>query len=409
MSSGALSHIRVLDLSRVLAGPWCTQILADLGAEVIKVEQPGTGDETRSWGPPYLKDPSGRETSESAYYLAVNRGKKSVAIDISTEQGQTLVRDLVKKSDVVVENFKAGGLEKYGLDYQPLSELNKRLIYCSITGFGQAGPYRDLPGYDIIIQAMGGLMSITGRPDSESGGGPVTVGVAMADILTGLYAAVGILAALARREQTGEGDYIDLSLLDVQVATLANQAMNYLTTGKSPERLGNAHPNIVPYESFETADGCIILAVGNDKQFESFCNVTDQTELSQNPSYKSNADRVSHRDERIPVIQEIMKTKTTADWVKLLRRAAVPCGPVNDIADVFRNPQVMFRETALDSEHSAAGVVTTVANPLRFSELSTDAAAAPPLLGQHTNDVLHEVLGINAGQLAKLRSNGDIA
>ncbi len=320
-----------------------------------------------------------------------------------------LVRELVRKSDVVVENFKAGGLEKYGLDYQPLSELNKRLIYCSITGFGQSGPYRDLPGYDILIQAMGGLMSITGQNDSQAGDGPLKVGVAMADILTGLYASVGILAALARREHTGEGDYIDLSLLDVQVAALANQAMNYLTSGKSPARLGNAHPNIVPYESFETADGCIILAVGNDRQFESFCNVSERTELAQNPSYRTNADRVIHRDELIPVIQEIMKTKATGDWVKLLRGANVPCGPVNDIADVFRDPQVQFRETATDLDHPGAGVVTTVANPLRFSELCIHEAAAPPLLGQHTDEVLHEVLGINAEQLAKLRGHGDIA
>ena len=409
MSSGALSHIRVLDLSRVLAGPWCTQILADLGAEVIKLEQPGTGDETRSWGPPYLKDPSGRETSESAYYLAVNRGKKSVAIDISTEQGQTLVRDLVKKSDVVVENFKAGGLEKYGLDYQPLSELNKRLIYCSITGFGQAGPYRDLPGYDIIIQAMGGLMSITGQPDSEVGGGPLKVGVAMADILTGLYASVGILAALARREQTGVGDYIDLSLLDVQVAALANQAMNYLTSGQVPGRLGNAHPNIVPYESFSTADGSIILAVGNDSQFESFCRVTDQARLSQDPLYKTNAGRVSHRDELIPLIQDIMKTKSTKEWVDLLGATNVPCGPFNYLKAVFDDAQVRFRETALDLEHPGAGVVTTVASPLRFSDLCTEDNTAPPLLGQHTDEVLHEVLNTNAAQLAKLRRNGDIA
>ena len=406
--SGALSHIRVLDLSRVLAGPWCTQILADLGAEVIKIERPGTGDETRHWGPPYLKDHAGNETSESAYFLATNRGKKSVAIDISTDAGQALILELAKLSDVCIENFKVGGLKKYGLDYDQMRVQNEGLIYCSITGFGQTGPYKDLPGYDILIQAMGGLMSITGQADVEPGGGPVKVGVAMADILTGLYAAAGINAALVQRQATGKGQYLDLALLDVQIAGLANQAMNYLTTGQAPGRLGNANPNIVPYESFATADGQMILAVGNDAQFKSFCRAAGCDELSDHTQYATNAARVDNRDTLIPRISEILTQRSTESWVQTLRATGVPCGPVNSLADVFQDPQVESRGTVVNSPHPLSKSARSVANPLRFSGLTHDTPGSAPLLGQHTVEILSGILGTSEKRMTELRKQGVI-
>ena len=332
---GALSHIRVLDLSRVLAGPWAGQILADLGADVIKVERPVCGDDTRSWGPPFLKDEAGQNTTEAAYYLSANRNKQSVTIDFTRPEGQRLVRELVAKSDIVIENFKVDGLAAYGLDYASLKAVNPKLIYCSITGFGQTGPYAKRAGYDFMIQGLGGLMSLTGRPDGDEGGGPVKVGVALTDILTGLYSTTAILAALAHRDQSGVGQYIDMALLDVQVACLANQAMNYLTTGVAPKRLGNAHPNIVPYQDFPTADGDFILTVGNDSQFRKFAEVAGQSQWATDPRFLTNKLRVANRSELIPLIRQATVFKTTAQWVDELEAAGVPCGPVNDLAQVL--------------------------------------------------------------------------
>ncbi len=401
---GALAHIRVLDLSRVLAGPWSGQILADLGAEVIKVEQPGKGDDTRHWGPPYLQDAQGRDTSEAAYFLSANRGKKSVAIDLASPQGQDLIRRLAAQSDIVLENFKVGGLSKYGLDYASLREHNPGLIYCSITGFGQDGPYKDRPGYDFMIQAMGGLMSITGEPDGQ----PQKVGVALADVLTGMYATVAVLAALAHRDQTGIGQHIDLALLDVQVASLANQAMNYLVSGAAPRRLGNAHPNIVPYQTFATADGYLIVAVGNDRQFERCCQVLGLPALTTDPRYARNADRVAHRDALIPLLQEALARRPRDHWLAELERVGVPCGPINALDQVFDDPQVRYRGLKVELPHPLAGSVPLVASPLRFSETPVDYQRPPPTLGQHTTEVLGDVLGLDPDTLASLRAGGVI-
>jgi crotonobetainyl-CoA:carnitine CoA-transferase CaiB-like acyl-CoA transferase len=401
-----LTGIRVLDLSRVLAGPWCTQTLADLGAEVIKIERPGVGDDTRSWGPPYARDRSGNETAESAYFLSANRGKKSVTVDMAAPQGQHLIRALAEKSDVVIENFKVDGLKKYGLDYSALSVINPRLIYCSISGFGQTGPYRDRPGYDFMIQALGGLMSVTGKPDAEPGGGPVKVGVAMADLCSGLYATVGILAALNSRNATGRGEHIDVSLLDVQVAMLANQSLNYLTSGVSPTRLGNAHPNIVPYEAFKTSDGHIVLAVGNDAQFARFCKLAGQPELNADTRFATNPERVKHRAILGPIITQLMQQQSTAWWLEHLNAAGVPCGPVNSIEDVFADEQVQARCLRLDLPHSVAGTVPSVASPLVFGSARSTSNQAPPVLGEHTDGVLGGLLGLTAGALADLRKAG---
>ncbi|UQY36980.1 CoA transferase [Pseudomonas fulva] len=406
--SGALSHLRVLDLSRVLAGPWCGQNLADLGAEVIKVERPRVGDDTRHWGPPYLRDGEGRDTSEAAYFLAANRNKQSLTLDFTQAEGQRLVRELAAKSDILIENFKVGGLAAYGLDYTSLKAINPRLIYCSITGFGQSGPYAKRAGYDFMIQGLGGLMSLTGQPDGGEGGGPVKVGVALTDILTGLYATVAVLAALAHREKTGEGQHIDMALLDVQVACLANQAMNYLTTGVSPKRLGNAHPNIVPYQAFPTADGDLILTVGNDSQFRKFCEVAGHPEWGADPRFASNGQRVAHRAELIPLIRQATVFRTTAEWVTVLEAAGVPCGPVNDLHQVFADPQVIARGLRLDLAHPLAGSTPQVASPLRLSASPVEYRQAPPLLGEHTERVLGEVLGLDAGQIEALRSQGVI-
>ncbi|WP_205855330.1 CaiB/BaiF CoA transferase family protein [Pseudomonas viridiflava] len=403
---GALSHIRVLDLSRVLAGPWAGQILADLGADVIKVERPVCGDDTRSWGPPFLKDEAGQNTTEAAYYLSANRNKQSVTIDFTRPEGQRLVRELVAKSDIVIENFKVGGLAAYGLDYASLKAVNPKLIYCSITGFGQTGPYAKRAGYDFMIQGLGGLMSLTGRPDGDEGGGPVKVGVALTDILTGLYSTTAILAALAHRDQSGVGQYIDMALLDVQVACLANQAMNYLTTGVAPKRLGNAHPNIVPYQDFPTADGDFILTVGNDSQFRKFAEVAGQSQWATDPRFLTNKLRVANRSELIPLIRQATVFKTTAQWVDELEAAGVPCGPVNDLAQVFADPQVLARGLALELPHALGGQVAQVASPIRLSETPVEYRRAPPLLGEHTSQVLQELLGMSGDEVVALREVG---
>ncbi|MCF7531778.1 CaiB/BaiF CoA transferase family protein [Pseudomonas petrae] len=403
---GALSHLRVLDLSRVLAGPWAGQILADLGAEVIKIERPGNGDDTRAWGPPFLKDPRGENTSEAAYYLSANRNKQSVTIDFTQPEGQRLVRELAAKSDIVIENFKVGGLKAYGLDYESLQVENPRLIYCSITGFGQTGPYAKRAGYDFMIQGLGGLMSLTGRPEGEDGAGPVKVGVALTDILTGLYSTSAILAALAHRDQGGAGQHIDMALLDVQVACLANQAMNYLTTGVSPRRLGNAHPNIVPYQDFPTADGDFILTVGNDNQFRKFAEVAGQPQWASDPRFASNTQRVAHRAELIPLIRQATVFKTTAEWVTALEGAGVPCGPINDVAQVFADPQVQFRGLQVDLPHALGGTVPQVASPIRLSATPVEYRRGPPLLGEHTLEVLTGVLGLSDAEVMMLREAG---
>ena len=403
---GALSHLRVLDLSRILAGPWAGQMLADLGADVIKVERPGVGDDTRGWGPPWLKDEQGAETSVAAYYLCANRNKRSITIDITRPEGQALVRKLAAESDVVLENFKAGGLKQYGLDYDSLKAVNPRLVYCSITGFGQDGPYAPRAGYDFLIQGLGGLMSLTGRPDGEEGGGPMKAGVALTDILTGLYAANAILAALAWRERSGEGQYIDLALLDVQVACLANQAANYLATGRSPGRLGNAHPNIVPYQDFPTADGYMILAIGNDGQFARFCAEAGRPELAADPRFATNAERVRHRATLIPLLKQLTVMRSTAEWIAALESLAVPCGPINTLADVFADPQVHARGLKVTIPHPVAGTVPLVANPMKLSATPPDYRLPPPMLGEHTNEILATTLGLQDAEIERLRTDG---
>ena len=390
--SGTLSGLRVLDLSRVLAGPWAGQMLADLGADVVKVERPGAGDDTRAWGPPYLRDADGRDTSEAAYFLSANRNKRSITIDFTQPEGQRQVRELVQRADVLIENFKVGGLAAYGLDYASLQALNPRLIYCSVTGFGQQGPYAKRAGYDFMIQAMGGLMSITGKADGEEGAGPVKVGVALTDILTGLYASNAILAALAERERSGLGQYIDLALLDVQIACLGNQALNYLTTGVPPKRLGNAHPNIVPYQDFPTADGDFILTVGNDGQFRKFCEVAGHPEWSADARFATNSARVANRAELVPLIRQVTVFRTTAEWIAALELAGVPCGPINDLAQVFADPQVQARGTRIRMAHPLSGEVDLVANPIRLSRTPVDYRRPPPLLGEHNSEVLTDWL-----------------
>ncbi len=406
--AGALSHIRVLDLSRILAGPWAGQMLADLGADVIKVERPGAGDDTRGWGPPWLRDEAGEDTHVAAYYLCANRNKRSVTIDITRPEGQELVRELAAESDVVLENFKLGGLKQYGLDYASLQAVNPRLVYCSITGFGQDGPYAPRAGYDFLIQGLGGLMSITGRPDEEEGGGPMKVGVALTDILTGLYATNAVLAALAWRERSGEGQFIDLALLDVQVACLANQAMNYLTTGNNPSRLGNAHPNIVPYQDFPTADGYMILAIGNDSQFARFCREAGRAELAADTRFATNRARVGNRAELIPLLKRLTIERSTAEWIAALEAISVPCGPINTLADVFADPQVVARGLKVEMPHPLAGSVPLVANPIRLSSTPVEYRSPPPLLGEHTDAVLGGTLGLDPGRIAALRSGGVI-
>ncbi len=402
--AGPLSHLRILDLSRVLAGPWAGQLLADLGAQVIKVERPGEGDDTRRWGPPYLKGRDGEDTSESAYYLSANRGKRSISIDFTRPEGQDLVRQLAARSDVVIENFKVGGLAKYGLDYPSLQTLKPDIIYCSITGFGQDGPYAERAGYDFLVQGMGGLMSLTGTP----GGEPMKVGVAFADIFTGLYATVAIMAALAHRDKSGEGQHIDLALLDTQVAVLANQAANYLVGGVVPGRLGNAHPNIVPYQAMPTADGHVILAIGNDGQFRRFCQLVGRAELADDPRFVSNAERVRNREILITILLPLMKTKSSAEWIALFEAAGVPCGPINSLDQVFADPQVRHRGMVAHLDHPLADDLNLVANPIRFSKTSVAYDRAPPLLGADTEEILRDWLGVSDAELAKFKENGVI-
>ena len=407
--AGPLEGVVVLDLSRILAGPWATQMLADFGAEVIKVEHPGGGDDTRRWGPPYLTDEAGCDTTESAYYLSANRGKRSVAIDIATAEGQSLVRRLATQADVLVENFKVGGLARYGLAYDDLASLNPGLVYLSISAFGQDGPAAAEPGYDAMIQGMGGLMSITGVPDGEPGAGPQKVGVAVADLMCGMYGVAAVLAALNERRDSGRGQFIDLSLLDTQVAWLANQNLNYLVSGQAPRRRGTAHPNIVPYQAFRTADGFVMLAVGNDAQFSRFCEVAGMAALAADPRYATNRDRVAHRGELVPRIEAMLLTRTSAAWLAALREAAVPCGPINDLAQVFDEPQVRHRRLRLDLPHPLSGSVPGVRNPVLFSRSELEYERPPPLLGADTEEVLQQRLGLDPGAVATLRARGIVA
>ena len=405
MAAGALAGLKVLDLSRVLAGPWASQLLGDLGAEVIKVEKPGSGDDTRGWGPPWLSDGAGKPTADAAYFLCTNRNKRSLTVDMTRPEGQTILRELAARCDVVLENFKVGGLKAYGLDYESLATINPRLVYCSITGFGQDGPYAARAGYDFLIQGMGGLMSVTGRAEGEEGAGPQKVGVALTDILTGLYAGNAIMAALLHREKTGQGQHIDLALLDVQVACLANQAMNYLVSGRAPRRMGNGHPNIVPYQDFPTADGDMILAIGNDGQFARFCELAGHGEWARDERFATNAARVKHRTELLPLLRRTTVLKTTAEWIALLENAAVPCGPINDLAGVFTDPQVIHRKLRVDMPHAAGGNAPQVANPIRYSATPIDYRLAPPLLGQDTQAILRE-LGRGDEEMARLKAAG---
>lgn len=407
--SGALSGIKVLDLSRILAGPWAAQTLGDLGAYVIKVERPGVGDDTRAWGPPFLHDAEGDATRDAAYFLCANRNKHSIAIDFTRAEGQALVRALAAACDVIVENFKPGGLAQYGLDYTTLRSVNPRLVYCSITGFGHTGPYANRPGYDFLMQGMGGLMSVTGRPDDEPGGGPMKVGVALTDILTGLYASTAILAALQWRERSGRGQHIDLALLDVQVACLANQSMNYLYGDQVPGRLGNGHPNAVPYQDFPTSNGRMILAIGNDAQFGRFCGVAGSPEWATDPRFVSNAARVHNRIELVALMSAATVQHSTAFWMEQLEAAGVPCGPINTIEDVFEDAQVRARGMKLDLKHPTAGDIPLVASPLRLSDTPVRYVKAPPPLGFDTRTVLHELLGLPAAQLDELSHDGVIA
>lgn len=412
----SLDGIRVLDLSRVLAGPWCTQTLADLGADVIKIERPGTGDDTRTWGPPFLKDAQGNDTAEAAYYLGANRNKRSLTCDISHPEGQALIRELVLHCDVFVENFKVGDMARYGLDYASLSALNPKLVYCSVTGFGQTGPYRERAGYDYAVQGMGGLMSVTGERD-DLGGGPQKVGVAVTDLFTGMYATVGILAALRHAERTGQGQYVDMALLDTQVAMLANLGSNYLVSGKVPGRAGNAHQNIVPYQVFEvkapvgappgTRDH-LILAVGNDGQFAKFCTVAGCPELAKDPRYALNADRVRHRAELVPLLESILKSRTKSEWMPTLEAAKVPCGAINSLSEVFVDPQVQARGMVRPWQHPIKADLQLVASPIKLSRTPVREDLPPPMLGQHTAEILSEVLGWADEQLGPLRGKGVI-
>ena len=406
----ALDGLKVLDLSRVLAGPWCTQILADLGADVVKIERPGVGDDTRGWGPPFLKDADGNDTEQATYFTACNRNKRSVTVDMATPEGQTLLQQMAAQSDVVVENFKTGGLKQYGLDHQSLRAANPRLIYCSVTGFGHDGPHAQRAGYDLMIQATSGMMSITGRPDDVPGGGPLRVGVALTDLFTGVYASTAILAALEVRHRTGEGQHIDMALLDVGMAILANQASAFLNAGTVPQRQGNSHPSLAPYQDFQTKDGSMLLAIGNSGQFARFCEAAGHAEWAADPRFATNTLRVTHREVLIPQMQEVTRTRTTAEWIALLEDKAVPCGPINTIAQAFDDEQVKARGLAVTLPRDAGdgiAAITGVASPLRLSATPPVLRHAPPALGQHTDEVLAE-FGLGAGEIAALRSSGVI-
>jgi crotonobetainyl-CoA:carnitine CoA-transferase CaiB-like acyl-CoA transferase len=401
-----LSGLRVFDLTRILAGPSCTQLLGDLGADVIKIERAGAGDDTRKWGPPYVKDASGNDTSESAYYLAANRNKRSLTLDLSKPEGQKLARRLIAKSDVMIENFKVGDLAKFGLDYATLSREFPRLVYCSITGFGQTGPYAPRAGYDMLAQALGGIMSITGPAHDDPGSQPYKVGVGIADLMTGMYAAVAILAALRHRDSTGEGQHVDMALLDTQVAWLANEGLNYLVSGKTPVRRGNAHPNIVPYEVFACADGFVILAIGNDGQFAKFCAFAGRAELAADPRYATNPARVANRAELVAIVNDITGAKPQNHWVEGLAKAGVPCSPVNDIAQVFEDPQVKARNMQIAMPHASGRDVPLIASPIKMSKTPPAYRHAPPTCGQHTDAVLAELLELSPAEIAALRKGG---
>lgn len=419
----ALAHLKVLDLSRVLAGPWCTQMLADLGADVVKVERPGAGDDTRHWGPPFVKDADGNDTDQATYFTACNRNKRAITLDMAKPEGQALIRQMAAQSDILVENFKVGGLKAYGLDYESLKAINPRLIYCSVTGFGQDGPYAERAGYDLMIQAMSGMMSITGQADGTPGGGPMRVGVAVIDIFTGVYATSAILAAIEVRHRTGEGQHIDMALLDVGMAVLANQAAGFLNSGKVPQRQGNTHPSLAPYQSFDTADGAVLLAIGNDGQFARFCEVAGHPEWAADARFASNTLRVQHREALIPLMLTVTRTRSTAQWIKALEDKAVPCGPINDIGQAFADAQVQARglvikqpvalvykaqaatQSIANESTSKPAVISTVASPLRLTATPPVLRRAPPALGEHTDEVLAE-LGLTLPEISALRARG---
>jgi crotonobetainyl-CoA:carnitine CoA-transferase CaiB-like acyl-CoA transferase len=406
MRDKALSHIRVLDLSRVLAGPWCTQNLADLGAEVIKIERPKAGDDTRGWGPPWIASEDGSASQDSTYYAAANRGKKSVTVDIASPEGQAVIQELARCSDVVIENFKVGDLARYGLDYPALARINPKIIYCSITGYGQDGPSAHKPGYDVVFQAMGGLMSITGEEDHRPGGGPQKVGIAIADVMTGMYASIAILAALNHRTVSGKGQYIDMALLDCIVALGGNQVTGYFASGKVPKRYGNAHASLVPYQAFDTADGRMVVAVGNDTQWQRYCIAIDRNDLACEARWRRVEGRIVGRDELIPQLEATMMTRTSVDWIQRLEAAGVPCGPINDYRQVFEDAHVRHRGLRVDMERVDGGKVSTIASPFRLKDTPVAYEQAPPLLGEHTDEVLVKVLGKSPEEVARLRDSG---
>jgi len=404
----ALEHLRVLDLSRIFAGPWSTQNLADLGAEVIKVERPGRGDDTRAWGPPFLKDASGEPTTDSSYFMAVNRGKQSITVDISTPEGQEIIKDLAKNVDILVENYKVGNLKRYGLDYDSLSKLNPKLVYCSITGFGQTGPYAELPGYDFVFQGMGGLMSLTGKPDSEPGGGPMKFGLAISDLTTGMYATIAILAAIEHRHLSGQGQYIDMSLLDCSVSLTSYMSMNYFLSGKVPERMGNVHTNIVPYQVFRCKEGDIILAVGNDTQFRDLCQALEMPALSVDERFAKSFDRVRNREALIAILAEPMRRHTMMQWVEIFEKNNVPCGPIYPLDQVFEDVQVKERQMKINLPHEVGVDVPSVASPIRMSQTPVRLEKSAPVLGSHTDNILQKELGLTAAQIKGLRDKGII-
>ena len=405
--STLLSHVRVLDLSRVMAGPWAGQMLADLGADVVKVERPGSGDDTRAWGPPFLKDSDGHDTQEAGYYLAANRGKRSITVNLDTPEGQQIVRELAKNADIILENYKVDTLARYGLSYEDICAINPKVIYCSITGFGQTGPKRTHLAYDFLIQAMGGLMSVTGERDDLPGGGPQKIGIPIIDLITGVYASTAVLAALASREVTGNGEHIDLAMLDVQVGLLANQAMNFLLADKTPKRTGNAHPNIQPQNVYQCADGQIVLVVGNDGQFTKFCDVIGRPELASDPRFKTNAERVRHQEILQPIIEDAFVQQSRKHWIERLEQAQVPCGPINSVPEVFKDPQVIHRQMLRHIPHPQSGSVPQVVSPFRFRNASLSLDKPPPLLGEHTDEILQKI-GMTADQIKAFRERGII-
>ena len=406
--TGALSHIKVLDLSRILAGPWCTQNLADMGADVIKVERPDTGDDTRSWGPPWIRDGQGKDTEDSAYYASANRNKRSITISINTKEGQDLVREMAINCDVFIENYKRGDLKRYGLDFDTLIALNPRLVYCSITGFGQDGPYADKPGYDFIFQGLAGIMSLTGERDDLPGGGPQKVGIALSDIMTGMYATIAILSALQYRTVSGHGQYIDMALLDSTVAVGSNQAVSYLLTGKIPKRMGNAHASVVPYHAFATSDGHVIVTIGNNTQWKKYCEVIELPKLVDDSRFNTPSLRIINRDELIPIIALSMRQCSCSYWLEKLDSAGVPCGPINNYKQVFEDPQVLHRKLHIDIPRALGGSVPSLASPLQLQDTPPSYRLAPPMLGEHTNNILKELLGKSEIEITQLREKGII-